>query len=204
MRRGAVLSLAGLLVLGLLSGGAVAQPPASASAHPATLVDNVSVSTTSSYAFQPNQISVTPGALVHLVVTQDADFAHSFVLSSVANLTIPNYDGGSQLAAFFNAHPPLVNLSIPGVVGTQVVKNFTAPPLGTYEFVCIVSGHFLSGMFGFLYSGTSAGGGGPSSGFPLSPIVLGAIVGLAVVVVVGVLLARRRSRRSPPKSPGST
>jgi plastocyanin len=204
MKRVAALALAGLVLLGLFSGGGVAQPPAAASAHPGVLVDNVSVSTTSSYSFQPNQITVTPGALVHLVVTQDANFAHSFVLSSVANFTIPSSDTDSQLAAFFNAHPPIVNLSIPGTVGAQVAKDFTAPALGTYEFVCIVSGHFQSGMFGFLYSGTSPPGGSSSSGLSLSPLVLGAIVGLVVVVVVvGVLIARRGSRRTPPQKPES-
>jgi plastocyanin len=204
MKRVVVLALAGLVLLGLFSGRGVAQPSAAASSHPDAVVDNVSVSTTSSYSFQPNQITVTPGALVHLVVTQDANFAHSFVLSSVSNFTIPSSDTDSQLAAFFNAHPPIVNLSIPGTVGAQVTKDFTAPALGTYEFVCIVSGHFQSGMFGFLYSGTSPPGGSSSSGFSLSPIVLGAIVGLVVVVaVVGVLIARRGSRRSPPQEPES-
>jgi plastocyanin len=203
MKRMAVSALAGLVLLGFLVGGAVAQPLSVASAHPGVVVDNVSVSTTAAYAFQPNQITVTPGALVHLVVTQDANFAHSFVLSSVANFTIPSGDTDSQLAAFFNAHAPLVNLSVPGTVGTQVTTNFTAPALGTYEFVCIVSGHFQSGMFGFLYSGTRPPGGSSSSGFPLTPIVLGAIVGVGVVVVVGVVIVRRSSRRSPPKSPQS-
>ena len=204
MKGMAVSALAGLVLLSFLVGGAVAQPLSAASAHPSDAVDNVSVSTTSAYAFQPNQITVTPGALVHLVVTQDARFAHSFVLSSVANFTIPSGDTDSQLAAFFNTHPPLVNLSVPGTVGTQVTANFTAPALGTYEFVCIVSGHFQSGMFGFIYSGTSPPGGSSSSGFPLTPVVLGAIVGVGVVVVVvGVLFVRLRSRRSPPKSPES-
>jgi uncharacterized cupredoxin-like copper-binding protein len=196
--------LAGLVLLGLLSGGAAAHPPVAASAHPSVVVDNISVRTTSSFRFVPNQVTVTPGATVHLVVTQAANFAHSFVLSRVANFTIPGSDPAAQLSAFFNAHSPLVNLSIPGTVEAQGVQDFTAPAAGTYEFVYLVSGHFQGGMFGFLAPTTIPGGASSSSsGFPISPLVLGAVVGV-VVVVVAVLVARRRSRGTPPQTPGSS
>ena len=204
MKRVFVLGLASLVLLGILTGGAAAHPPAAASAHPAASEENLSISTTSSFSFVPSQVTVTPGALVHLVVTQAANFAHSFVLSSVANFTIPSADTAAQLFAFFNAHPPIVNLTIPGTVGAQVVKDFSAPAVGTYEFVCLVSGHFQSGMFGFLVSTTNSGGSSSSSsGLPVSPLVLGAVAGVVAVVVVGVLVARRRSRRLPPQTPGA-
>jgi plastocyanin len=201
MKRIAVLALAGLVLLELFTGGAAGHLGGAATAHPAVTAENVSVSTTSAFSFVPNQITVMPGARVHLVVTQEANFAHSFVLSSVVNFTIPNGDSPSQLYAFFNAHPPLVNLSIPGTIGAQVSTNFTAPPVGSYEFVCTIPTHFQSGMFGFLDSTTNPGGGSSSSGFPVSPLVLGAIGGAAVVVVVAVLIVRRRSRGTPPQVP---
>lgn len=204
MRRIAVMALAGVVLLGLFSGGGAPHPGLAAAAQSqATTTENVSVSTTATFSFVPNQITVVPGARVHLVVTQEADFAHTFVLSSVANFTIPSSDTPSQLNAFFSANPPLVNLSIPGTVGARVSTNFTAPAVGTYEFVCTISGHFQSGMFGFLDSTTSPGGGSSSGGVPVSTIVLGAVVGVVVVVVLVVLITRRRTRGTPPQAPGS-
>lgn len=192
----AVVVLVSLIALGLpvadSHGGATARLLAASS-----VVDSRWVNVTTGFSFDPNQLTVSPGALVELVVVQEATVSHTFVLSSLANVTIPANDTPAELFAFFNAHPPLVNLSIPATLGARVYANFTAPAAGTYEFVCEIPGHFQSGMYGMLVSTNSS----PSSGSP-SPFTTTVWVVIAVVVVVvglGAGLAIARRRRPPVK-----
>jgi uncharacterized cupredoxin-like copper-binding protein len=201
MRLIAPLVLTGVVLLGIFAGGTTAHPGMNAVPDATSDNENVSVMTTSTLSFVPNEITVTTGAHVHLVLTQEANFAHTFVLSSVVNFTIPSGDTPDQLYAFFNAHPPLVNLTLPATVGAQVSTNFTAPAEGTYEFVCIVPGHFQAGMFGFLDSTTTPASSSSSSGLPLTDIVLGVVAAAVLVAVVVVLLVRRHPRApAPPAS----
>ncbi len=192
---------AGILVVVLLSSTgalALAPPPRPAASSAATgVVDYVNISATSSFAFTPDSVTVTPGALVRLAVTQEADFLHTFLLSPEADYTIPTSSTHAQLLAYFTAHPPIVNLSLGSTPGAVFYANFTAPPVGTYEFVCIVSGHFEAGMHGTLVSGTTSSSGGMS----VTTIDIAAIVIVIVVLAAVALLLRRRS---PPKTPASS
>lgn len=175
---------------------ATALLPALAAAVPRPAASDVlAVDATSALMFTPDALSVTPGQLVELEVTQLANFNHTFTLSSVANYTIPTTDTPAQLDAFFIAHPPLVNLSLGDVPGVTSFTNFTAPSAGTYEFVCQIPTHFQTGMHGVLTSGTPS----TSSSSGLSTTTLLAIVGIVVVVIVviGVVLMMRR-RPAPP------
>jgi len=186
-----------VFLLGLLTGTAVLPLVAAGLPVPAALPSTVlQVDATSALSFTPSTLSVTPGQLVELEVTQLANFNHTFVLSSVANETIPVSDSTAQLDAFFNAHPPIVNLSLGEVVGTTTFANFTAPPIGTYEFVCQIPGHFQSGMHGVLDSGT---GGSSSSGLSSTTLLALAAIVIVVVVVIAAVAVRRRA----PKTPGS-
>ena len=120
-----------LLMFSSGTGLVAAAAPFTAPAHSsATAVENLSVETTAQFSFVPNRLTVTPGASVHLVVTQEATFPHTFVLSSLVNVTIPTTDDATQLDEFFTDHPPLVNLSLPGTPGVQAFANFTAPRWG--------------------------------------------------------------------------
>ncbi len=188
-----------IVLLGL--GGAAAHNAAGPATGPVTPppAENVTVQATSGLAFVPNQLTVAPGALVHLVVVQAASFPHTFVLSPVANATIPTSDTPTQLYEYFNAHPPLVNLSLPGTPGARAYANFTAPPLGSYEFVCEIPSHFQAGMYGELVSTTQGPSGSP--GFPLT-LAIGAGVGVVIVVavVLAVTMVRRRRTGPPPNS----
>ncbi len=187
---GRVLAAAFLLVAGI-SALAVAGTPASGS--PVVPADAfVNITATSSLTFVPSQFTVVPGAAVHLIVTQGSTFTHTFTLSPLANYTIPTTDSPTQLYAFFQAHPPLVNLTLGPTAGVRYYANFTAPPAGTYEFVC--EQHF-PGMKGTMTSSTpasSTGSGSPSS-LPL-PLV-GAVAGAGAIVLATVALVVTRRRR---------
>jgi uncharacterized cupredoxin-like copper-binding protein len=192
--------LSGGLFLALIAVWAVpgltGAPAAVAASGSATFVN---VSATSSFVFDPGSFSVLAGQPVHLVVTQLANFEHRFVLSSVVNSTIPASDTDAQVAAYFTAHPPLVNMSLGATPGAKFYANFTAPALGTYEFVCTVAGHFQSGMHGTMTSATSLPP--PSGSAGLTPLELGLIVAAIVIALaagVGVVLIRRRPKAPTP------
>lgn len=186
----------GVITLSILLLGSAAAIGVSAgtyaSAPAAAEPEFLNVSATSALSFVPNSFSVMPGASVHLIVTQEADFEHTFTLSSVVNTTLPSSDTDSQMYAFFAAHPPLLNLSLGSTVGARFYDNFTAPSsLGTYEYLCEI--HFPD-MTGTMTVANSP----PSSGSSTTPSAL-EIVGIGVVVVVVVLavvaVAWSRSRR---------
>ncbi|MFZ3357058.1 MAG: cupredoxin domain-containing protein [Thermoplasmata archaeon] len=199
-------SRSALLLLVLASLALVSAVPGITAAHtsiesasPSAGVNNVAVMATGSLSFVPDQLSVSPGALVHLVVTQEANFEHTFTLSSVANFTIPSGDSSAQLAAFFNAHPPIVNLSLGSTPGAEFFANFTAPAAGSYEFVCLI--HFADGMTGEMVSGASSSSSSPST-FPLTSVVIGVIIVAVVVVVAAVVVVTRRRKKGPtPETP---
>jgi len=162
------------------------------------VIQYVNVSATDSLSFVPNAFTVLPGASVHLAVTQLSSFNHTFTLSSVANATIPSGDSTAQLYAYFRAHPPIVNLTLGTTAGKVFHQNFTAPAVGTYEFVCLV--HFADGMTGTMTVSAAAPGPSPAVVVPL--VDVGAGAGVAVVAIVaGVLLVRRRRRQPPEPDP---
>ncbi len=193
----AVLLTALLLGVGLVStsSGLASASPAGARVSLSSTNDYINVSANDNLTFYPNQFAVYPGAMVHLVVIQKSTFAHTFDLSSVANYTIPSTDTPTEVAAFFSTHPPLVNLSLAGANPPPVkyYDNFTAPHVGTYEYVCTV--HFPA-MTGVMTSEVPSSSPPPSSGSP-NPTLYYAFGLLAVgVVAAGVALAvRRRNQR---------
>jgi plastocyanin len=171
------------------------QSGSSANLRTATTTDALAVTATETVLFVPDTLSVQPGDLVQLVVTQMADFDHTFVLSSVAGDTLNPALTNAQLVAYFHTHPPLVNLTLGSTPGTKFYANFTAPAAGSYEYVCLIEGHLAQGMHGQLVSSTSGGSnGGNSSNTTL--LIIGAGVVILVALVVAVVLLRRRPK--PP------
>ncbi len=204
--RGALAVALGLAFLGMASLAPISGAPVAPAAgtHPAAAAPTafINISATTVFTFLPAQVTVPIGSDVHLKVTQLADFLHTFVLSSVANSTIPTTDTAAQLYAFFNAHPPLVNLSLGTVAGVPTYWNFSAPAAGTYEYVCEVPGHFQSGMHGVLTVGPAASSSSSPSGLTTLDI---ALIALAVVVIIAVVLvvALRGRGRRPPATPAA-
>lgn len=193
---GATLAMLIVALVALAPGSAVASSGLTGATQPAQPlgVVTIDITATSDISFVPSSFTVSPGESVTLVVTQAANFNHTFTLSSVVNATIPSTDSASQVAAFFNAHPPLVNLSLGSTAGTQHTATFTAPSTpGTYEFVCLIHFPQMTGVMTDSSSSGSGGGGGLST---TELVAIGA--GAGVVVIAAAVLAVRRSRR-PPK-----
>ena len=186
-----------LLLLAALAPGAVAASVQTATA-PAGLVEpsagpvTVNITATEDLSFVPDSFTVLPGATVHLIVTQAADFEHTFTLSSVANFTLPSSDTPGEVAAFFNAHAPLVNLSLGLTAGTVHSVTFTAPSTpGTYEFVCLV--HFPQ-MTGVMSDSAATPTGSGNGGLSTSEVIAIVAVVAAVLIAAAVFVVRRRHR----------
>jgi plastocyanin len=191
-----ILVAGGVVALMMLLGsfGSSVAAPVARDASPGATNVTIDVSATTQLSFVPNSFSVPPGATVHLVVTQLADFDHTFTMSPVANGTVPASDDAAQVAQFFNTHAPLVNLSLGDVGGAVHYDNFTAPTqLGSYEYLCLI--HFPS-MTGTVV--VTNGGSGSSSALSIEEYA--AIAVLAVVIVVVLVAAvRRRKPAAPPE-----
>lgn len=181
-----------LLASGLATAGVPSSDSGFATAAGSTVF--LYVNATEAISFVPDELSVEPGQSVHLVVTQLADFNHTFTLSPLANFTFPTSDSTADLDAFFAQHAPIVNLSLGSTMGAKFYANFTAPPVGTYEFVCLENDHFSQGMHGELDSGVSTGAS--TSSPPYTLYLIAAVVVVAFVVAVAALWARRH--RTPP------
>ena len=189
-----------LLGLGVAVGTPAFQPADSSGAS-----NSLTVTVSSAFAFTLSDDEVTPGANVTVSIVQTDDVAHTFTLSSVAGWAFTDGNTTGDLLAFFGAHPPLVNVSIPAGQATYKA-SFIAPPFGIYEYVCLVAGHFQAGMRGFLGSG-EAGSAGTSNTGPGAAVFIigGTIAGLVVLaIVLGFVVGRRRgsSEEMPPERLG--
>jgi plastocyanin len=167
--------------------------------------NSLTVTVSSAFTFTLSTDQVTPGANVTVSIVQTDDVAHTFTLSSVAGWQFNDGNTTGDLLAFFGAHHPLVNFSIPAGQATYST-TFVAPPFGIYEYVCLVAGHYEAGMRGFLGSG-EAGSTGSSSAPPGAAVFLigGTIAGLVVLaIVLGFVIGRRRgsSEEMPPERLG--
>jgi len=130
-----------------------------------------------------------------LAVTQLASFNHTFTLSSVPNATIPAGDSTSQLYSYLHAHPPIVNLSLGSTPGKVFDKTFTAPTVGTYEFICIV--HFAERMQGTMTVSSSSHSSTSPSAVTVPPFDIALAAGVAVVVIAAVVVVVLIRRRDP-------
>ena len=177
----------------------------SVTSHPSQGTDSVTVTVGSALQFAPNTIQVTPGDTVDLTIVQTGQTLHTFTLSSVRDYNLSSSSSSAQVAAFFATNPPLVNVTIPGVPQT-ITRTFTAPPLGTYQFLCMIDSHFQAGMSGILGSGVIVTQPTSSTG-PGAPvfIITGVIVSLVVLaIVLGFVVGRRRGSTDemPPERLG--
>jgi plastocyanin len=189
----------------LLGLGAAVGSPAIQHIESTGASDSLTVTVGSAFAFTLSSSEVTPGANVTVSIVQTDDVAHTFTLSPIAGWLFNDGNTTSDLLAFFAAHPPLVNFSIPAGQATYTTY-FTAPPFGLYEYVCLVSGHFQAGMRGVLGSGEAGAAVTTDTGPGAAVFIIGGtIAGLVVLaIVLGFVVGRRRgsSEEMPPERLG--
>jgi plastocyanin len=163
---------------------------------------SIEVTVSSAFAFGISNNYCAPGSTISLEVLQTDSTAHTFTLIPAANFSFnPGSNTTDQIQTFLDAHPPLVNIVVSTNPGSANFTNFSAPPVGAYQYVCMEQGHFTEGMYGEIGIGvhvasTSAPDDGP--GAPVF-IIAGTITGLVVIaLVLGFVVGRRREDEDMP------
>ncbi|MCI4322351.1 MAG: cupredoxin domain-containing protein [Thermoplasmata archaeon] len=204
----ALLLVAGLLTISLVPALAAQRPASSPSSGVRASAGTdrwLNVTVTDALVFATSIDEVQPGDSVHVIVIQLGSSTHTFTLSPTAGYEFPSTDGASDLDSYFSSHAPLVNVQVGATTGGHYFGNFTAPPVGVYEYVCTQPGHFPA-MAGLLGSGVSPGVLSTTNG-PGAPvfIISGVIVGLVILaLVLGFVVGKRRGSADemPPERLG--
>jgi plastocyanin len=194
-----------LFVGGVASTGAVPAVGGASAVRGLAPTGSITVAATSDYGYQPDSFEQVPlAANITVTFTDDDVLQHTFTLSSREGFVIPTSDTPSQLTEFLSTYPPRYS-GIVNASGDVSVGNFTSPGTpGWYEFVCNVSGHFQSGMYGFIAFGenlppnltrTPRVGLGLGS---LTPLDLAGLGAFALALVLGLVLWYRY-RMAPPR-----
>jgi uncharacterized cupredoxin-like copper-binding protein len=165
-------------------------------AGPGTVVQEQA---TADIRFVPDVLQVnatTYPIVVDVAVTDVGGVGHTFTISALANVTV----SAANYSTFYQAHA-LSSVSV-GPGSGPYWANFTIDHAGTYEYVCLIPGHFAAGMFGTLYVGVAP----PAAAPPLSTAIVQAGVLLAggillAIAVVLVLAATWAGRFAPPSTP---
>jgi uncharacterized cupredoxin-like copper-binding protein len=159
----------------------------------------LNVAATDAFRFVPDVLAVNATSYpvtVDVDATNDGVLPHTWTLEGQPNYTLL----ASNYTSYFSAHPPL-GLALLNNGGQSNWTNFTVLGPGIYEYICEVTGHFLNGMFGFLYVGVPP----PANVTPPSTAIVqeGILVGAASLLGVGAIFAvaasyTGRFPRSPP------
>ena len=112
---------------------------------PAWVTRTVQIDMTDAMRFTPDKITVKQGEIVRFVVTNKGRMLHEMVIGTPEKLmehaALMRKFPGMQHAAPYMTHVP------PGKTG-EIVWNFNRP--GTFEFACLIAGHYEAGMRGTL------------------------------------------------------
>lgn len=187
----------------------IARPSGSSDIVQAAGSTSVDVTASSGFKFTPTGFNdVAANTTISLKFVDGDTLSHTFSIWGREGVVIPVATKSDQLTALFTTYPPLVSM-IAGS-GQTNTTTFPAPATGWYEFVCLQTGHFQQGMYGFIAFGeplpsnltvTTAYDGPGTAVF----IIIGTIVALTVIaVVLGFVVGRRRgsSDEMPPERLG--
>lgn len=146
----AVLPLVAPVARAIQEGQQLGQPRVSAAPAVPPHV-NVTINTSNVPAFVPNAIHVTSGQNLTITLNNNGTYDHTFTLSSNGSERFPLNWSPTELSAYFSAHPPLLNVTMPGMSSEVVNLSVNASMAGGhFEFVSLVPYQFQAGLYGFL------------------------------------------------------
>jgi plastocyanin len=207
--------MAALAVVVILFGGVIALPaqPVSATTpilHLPGTSDSLAVAATKDYGYSPPTFEQVPtNATINVTFTDDSNLPHTFTIIGKEGWVVPGTISATDFSnlVFGQSPPVMFNLNVTAM-GDVAMGSFQSRGPGWYEFVCTTSGHFQSGMYGFIAFGENlpanltpnsrVGVGGGNIGL-IEAASAGAVL---VVILIGVVVWRRRRRghRTPPES----
>lgn len=94
---------------------------------------------------EPRQLDFKAGETVLFTITNNGDYEHEFVLDTIDN-NVKHKELMQQFPEMEHADPNALRLQ-PGESGTIA---WTFSNAGTFEFACLIPGHYESGMHGEL------------------------------------------------------
>ncbi|MCI0432865.1 MAG: plastocyanin/azurin family copper-binding protein [Gemmatimonadetes bacterium] len=120
------------------------QSPAQRSAAPDTVI---TVRTTgNNLAFEPDRLTVKAGATIRIRYINESTLGHNLVIvktdDDIDPLGAAAYDAASTGYVPMQHRDRMIAWTALASPGQTVEVDFTAPPAGTYPFVCLVDGHF--------------------------------------------------------------
>ncbi len=198
-----------VLVLGL-AGTWLAVAPARAAPIDVNASTSLAVTTASPYKFVQNAIEQVPSnSTINVTVTDVDTLAHTFSILNREGVVIPTSTGTGALNQLFATYGALVSVNVTGS-GDVVTQSFHSPAPGWYEFVCLETGHFQQGMYGFIAFGENLPSNltvtTPSTGPGIAVFIIsGTIVTLVVIaIVLGFVVGRRKGSEfeMPPERLG--
>jgi len=214
--RGRGLLAVSLVVALVAAGGVMVATSRVVLASPVEVDTGTSLSETASAPFKFDVCSFemlpTGGMIALTFFNADAASAHTFTIIDYPNYQIPST---ASLSSLVGSYGTLVSttaqpLGYGNNSSTPYVVDFAAPKTASwFEFVCLESGHFAAGMYGFIAFGENlpAGlgcGGSPGPGLAVF-IIIGTIVTLTVLaIVLGFVIGRREGStyEMPPERLG--
>jgi uncharacterized cupredoxin-like copper-binding protein len=173
-----------IALAGLLLGTAIAAPPAwahgdAAKGKPAAVVKEqkpwgiagdaqgartIEVRMTDAMRFAPDRIEVREGETVRLVIRNAGKMLHELVIGTPQELAA-HAELMLKHPGMEHDEPYMAHVSA-GKRG-QIVWNFNRP--GTFQFACLIPGHFQAGMVGTVVVTPAASKGKTSLTRPSSP-----------------------------------
>ncbi len=146
---------------------------------PAWVTRTVQIDMTDAMRFTPDKITVKQGEIVRFVVTNKGRMLHEMVIGTPEKLA----EHAALMIKFPNmqhSEPYMVHVP-PGKTG-EIVWNFNRP--GTFEFACLIAGHYEAGMRGTLTVTPTLKQGDVDMNSKLKVAMVPLVVGLASAAAV--------------------
>jgi uncharacterized cupredoxin-like copper-binding protein/Cu/Ag efflux protein CusF len=146
---------------------------------PAWVTRTVQIDMTDAMRFTPDKITVKQGEIVRFVVTNKGRMLHEMVIGTPEKLAehaaLMIKFPGMQHSEPYMVHVP------PGKTG-EIVWNFNRP--GTFEFACLIAGHYEAGMRGTLTVTPTLKQGDTDMNSKLNVAMVPLVLGLATASAV--------------------
>lgn len=119
------------------------QKPWGIGGNPKSVTRTITVSMTDTMRFSPEKIDVKQGDTLKFVLKNDGKLMHEFVIGTKKDLD----EHAALMMKFPNMEhdEPYMAHVAPGKTGTIV---WTFNKAGTFDFACLIAGHYQAGMVG--------------------------------------------------------